>query len=348
MKFIKLLFLAISLFILAISSKALLGYWQYDEVAVDVAQMMLHQVSADDVRREVRKAIADDNPEEARMYMRLAGTFGYSIAPAEFEADLKRLETPLNIASRTVSNFATGFINGQAESGAGVAGAITSDFTVVGDARDLWEQYQLYAKKQPVDELVVTLAGLGVGLTAATVVTAGSTSPAKGGVSTFKVAAKGKRLTPAFQHFLLREGRMVFDYKAFMATAHSEKSWDGIKHAAVKAYNPQAIRTIEQTAEQANNIRKASSTGDAIHLLKYIDSGVDLARLERLSLKYGTETKGIMKFLGKSAIGTVKVLRKSIKLLISFLMVGFSSLASMFSLGGTLRHLFTIRPVSNG
>ncbi len=41
---------------------------------------------------------------------------------------------------------------------------MTSDFTVVGDARDLWEQYQLYAKGEPVNELIVTLAGVGVGL----------------------------------------------------------------------------------------------------------------------------------------------------------------------------------------
>lgn len=333
MKFWNFSMLLVSVLLLAGSIRSLLDYWQYDELAPDVAQMLLHQVSAEDVSQQVRESIAKDNPDEARMYLRLAQTFGYAINPAAFEPELQRLESPLNVARRTVNDFAGGFIDGQAESGAGVAGAITSDFTVVGDVRDLWEQYQLYAKGEAVNELIVTLAGVGVGLTAATVVSSGTAAPAKGGVSTTKLAARTGRLTPDFQKLLLKQGAAVFDYKAFMLAARAEKSLDGVTKAAAKAYNPQAVASIQRTAEQVNNLRKASSTSDAIHLLKYVDNGDDLARLEKLSLKYGAETKGIMKFLGKSAIGTVRILRKSAELLISAVAGLISFLASLFSLG---------------
>ena len=184
MKFWNILLLVFSLLLLVGSVKAVLDYWQYDEFAADIAQMMLHQVSEEDIRQQVREAITKDNPADARMYLRLARTFGYAIQPDEFEAEIAQLESPLNTALRTVNDFATGFLQGEAESGAGVAGALTSDFTVVGDARDLWEQYQLYAKGEPVNELIVTLAGIGVGLTAVTVASSGAATPAKGGVST--------------------------------------------------------------------------------------------------------------------------------------------------------------------
>jgi hypothetical protein len=337
MKFWNFTLLLISVLLLAGSIRSLLDYWQYDEVVPNVAQMMLHQVSADDVRQQVREAIANDNPGDARMYLRLARTFGYAVNPAEFEPELQKLESPLNVARRTVNDFAGGFVGGQAESGAGVAGAITSDFTVVGDVRDLWEQYQHYAKGEAVNELIVTLAGVGVGLTAATVVSSGTAAPAKGGVSTTKLAARMERLTPGFQKLLLKQGEAVFDYKTFMLAARAEKNVNGISKAAMKAYNPQAVAAIQQTAEQVNNLRKASSTADAIHLMKYVENGDDLARLEKLSLKYGTETKGIMKFLGKSAIGTVRVFRKSAELLISAAAGLVSFIATLFSLGGLLK-----------
>lgn len=333
MKIWNYLLLLVSVLLLAGSLKALLDYWQYDEIAADVAQMMLHQVSDEDVRQQVRDAIAHDNPADARMYLRLAGTFGYAVDPVEFEADIQRLESPLNTARRTANDFASGFMAGEAESGAGVAGALTSDFTVVGDARDLWEQYQLHAKGEPVNELIVTLSGVGLGLTAATIASAGASTPAKGGVSTAKLAARTGRLTPKFQKFLLKQGNDVFDYKAFLLAARAERNLDGVSKAAIRSYNPQAVQAIKQTAGRINNIRKASSTADVVHLLKYVDSGDDLVRLEKLGLKYGTETKGIMKLLGKGAIGSIRVLRKTAELFISLIAVFASFLATLVSLG---------------
>ena len=339
MNYWRLPLLLASLLLLAGGIKSLLDYWQYDELAPDVAQLMLHQVTVDEVRQNIREAIVADNPSDARMYLNLAQTFGYPISPVEFQADLARLESPLNTARRTVNDFTTGFVAGDAASGAGVAGAIASDFTVVGDVRDLWEQYQIHAKGGTINPLIVTLAGVGVGLTAATVASVGATTPVKGGVSTTKLAARSGRLTPNFQQLLLKQSSDVFNYKAFLLATRTERSMDGVGKAAVKAYNPQAMRALQGTAERVNNIRKASSTADALHVLKYVDNADDLVRLEKLSLKYGTETKGILKFLGKSAIGTVRVLRKSIELLVSGLLTLISFISSVLSLAGFRRPL---------
>ena len=328
------LLLVVSGALLIGSVKSLLGYWQYDELPADIPKLMLQQVNAGQVKVSIQEAIDNGQPEDARMYLQLAQTFGYNIDPAPYEQQLQALESPLNKAVRGAKDFANGFVDGKGESGAGVAGAVTSDFTVVGDVRDLWEQYQLYAKGQPVNELIVTLAGVGVGLTAATMASSGIAAPVKGGVSTTKVAARLGHITPDFQKVLLKQGTNVFDYKAFMNIAQAEKSMDGIRKAAVRAYNPNALRALGQTAEQVNNMRKASSTADTVRLLRYVDNGDDLVRMEKLTVRYGAQTKGIMKFLGKSAIGTMRVLHKSMELLVSAIASALSMLSSLVSLRG--------------
>lgn len=337
MKRWNLLVLFVSLLLFMGSLRAVLDHWQYDDIAVDVAQMMLHQVTAADIEASVRQAIAEDNPADARMYLRLATRFGYAIDAAVFEEELQALESPLQTARRNATDFAGGFFRGNADSDAGIAGAVTADFTVVGDVRDLWRQYQLYSRDEPVNELIVVLSGIGVGLTAATVASAGAASPFKGGVSTAKLAARSQRLTPQFQAWLLRQGRQVFDHKAFLHTARSENTLDGIRRAATKAYRPAAARVIKNTAMRVNGIRKATSTSDAIRLLKYVENSDDLIRLEKLALKYGAETRGVMKLLGKGAIGTVRILRRSWGLIISTIALLLSFIAFLTALINTKR-----------
>lgn len=330
--------------ILAGSLYAVLKHWQYDFIDPNIAQMMKQDVNDAQVKQLIEQAIQDNNPEDARMYLSIAKTFGYAIKPEDYAAQLAELDSPYNQAKRTLNDFTTGFIDGKGESGVGVAGAITSDFTVVGDVRDLWEQYQLYAQGKPVNELIVALAGVGVGLTAATIVSAGSASPAKGGVSTAKLATRAGNLTPGFQKVLIKQAGDVFDYKSFLVVAKAEKSMDGIRSAAVRAYNPAALKSLQNTTDSLNTIRKSSSTADAIHMMKYVDNADDLVQLEKITVKYGSQTKGIVKVLGKGALRSVKVLRKTTELmigLIASLISGLASLVSTYNLIRTSKRALT-------
>jgi hypothetical protein len=330
--------------ILAGSLYAVLKHWQYDFIDPNIVQMMKQDVTDAQVKQLIEQAIKDNNPEDARMYLSIAQTFGYAIKPDDYAAQLAALDSPYNQAKRTLNDFTTGFIDGKGESGVGVAGAITSDFTVVGDARDLWEQYQLYAQGKPVNELVVALAGVGVGLTAATIVSAGSASPVKGGVSTAKLASRAGHITPSFQKVLMKQAGNVFDYKSFLVVANAEKSMDGISKAAIKAYNPAALKSLQTTADSLNTIRKSSSTADAVHMLKYVDNADDLVQLEKITVKYGSQTKGIVKVLGKGALRSVKVLRRTTELMISLiasLISGFASLISTYNLIRSSKRAFS-------
>ncbi len=331
---LRLFLFAISFALLVSSMTAVLDYWQYDDVMQDVATLMADEVTAESLAVRVELSIDNDRPEDARMYLAIADTFGYTLDPGRFLPRIKALETPWHVARRRFADFASGFLEGEAETASGIAGAVTADFTVIGDARDLYEQYDIHQRGGNVNELIVTLAGVGIGLTAATVMTSGSVAPVKGGASALKLASRTGKLTPRLQRILLRQGKDVFDYRAFLLAARSEKSLDNIRQAAVKAYNPRALKALGETTERVNNIRKSSSLADTVDMLRYVETTDDLRRLEKVSLKYGTETKGILRLLGKGVIGTVRVLRNATEILVGLVATLLSVVATVLSMSG--------------
>ncbi|HMT94791.1 hypothetical protein [uncultured Thiothrix sp.] len=279
--------------LLVYSLTAVFKYWDFTEAPVDIAVLMTKTVKPADLEAQVEASIQSDNPEDARMYLSLAKTFGYSLDVARFIPQIEALETPWQVTRRQATQFANGFIDGSGETGAGIAGAVTADFTVIGDARDLYEQYQNLQAGKDVNELMTALAGVGVGLTALTVLSSGTAAPIKTGSSTLKLATRANRLSPKMQSVLLKQATDLFDYKAFLLATRGEKNLDNLRQAAMKAYNPKALKALSETAEQVNSIRKSTSLVDTLDILRYAESADDLRHLEKLSVKYGTETKGI-------------------------------------------------------
>ena len=317
---------------LVFSLKNTLDYWQYDETPVDIPTLFKQQVTSATIEQKINEAIAADKPDEARMYLNIARSFQYPIDAQKFLPRINAIDTPLHQATRTISDFASGFFEGGGDSAAGVAGGITSDFTVIGDVRDLYEQYKLYEGGQEVNELIVTLAGVGMGLTAATVASSGSVGPVKAGSSALKMATRAGKITPKFQKALVSQGKSVFDYKAFLWAVRGEKDLDKLRQVALRAYNPQALQALSETAGQVNNIRKATSLNDTVDLLSYVENFDDLRRIEKVSTTYGKQTKGIFRLLGRGAIGSARLLRRSIDLWIALAATLVSGIATVFSL----------------
>lgn len=318
--------------LLVASLMAVFKYWEFDYLPVNVAALMTKTVKPAELEAHIETAIQNDNPDEARLYLNLAQIFGYSVNAAQFLPRIEALETPWQVARRQTEQFADGFIEGSAETSAGVAGAVTADFTVIGDARDLYEQYQNLQAGKEVNELITALAGVGVGLTAITVLSSGSAAPLKTGASTLKMATRANKLSPKMQAVLIQQATALVDYKALLLATRGEKNLDRLRQAAVKAYNPKALEALSETAQQVNSIRKSTSLVATLEILRYADSVDDLRRLEKLSLKYGAETKGILKLLGKSAIGTVRVFRHATELVIAALASFIALLASLIAL----------------
>jgi len=309
---LRLIFLIISLSALAISLMQLAEHWEYEEVPAIAHNLMITTVSAQELHKNIIDAIEQGQFDDARMYIDIAKENGYSLYYDQYQQQLLENDTRAREIKDGVGNFVKGFASGKGSTGAGVAGAIAADFTVIGDARDLHTEYTHYQKNEPVDELVATLSGVGVGLTALTIGSAGAAAPAKTGVSIVKMAKKTSRLTLPFQKQILRLAAKVFDWSGFIKAAKSSKGMKNVLRAAKKAYHPKALKPLEKVAGQVGNIKKASSVADTLHLLKYVETTDDLRRVEKLTLKHGVNAKGYLKLLGKGMLRGGKIIKKTV------------------------------------
>lgn len=316
------LFLSFSTLVLSIFS--VLKHWDYKETFVDIDKQLKMQVSDQDIIKEIEAAILNSEFDDAKMYLDIAKSNAYNVDYQKYSLIIKKRDTDFNRIKTKVTDFAEGFINGDGNNMSGVAGSISADFTIVGDVRDLHKEYTNYEQGKPVNELIVALSGAGIGLTALTVGSLGSAAPAKAGTSVIKLAAKTQKITLRFQKHLIKLGQNIFDWPLFTRMAKQGKGISNLRRAAKQAYHPEAMKPLQEIANNVNSIRKSSSITDTIHLFKYVDTATDLRRLEKVSLKYGTKTKGLFKLLGKTALGTVRVLRRTAGLLYSL----FSSLIS--------------------
>ena len=323
-----LFYLSLGTFVLSLYQ--IFQHWDYQETLVDISKELQARVSSSDLELEIQSAIERSDFDDARMYLKIAESNNYSVDHKKYQQQLVEKDTQFKRLVNNASNFANGFIKGDSGNLAGVAGAVSADFTVVGDARDLNKEYLKYQQGKEVNELIVVLSGAGIGLTALTVGSLGSTAPVKAGTSMIKLAVKSQRLTRGFQKQLLRQGRKVFDWPVFTRLAKQDKSINNIRRAAKQAYHPEAIKPLKTIATQVNSIRKSSSATDTLHLLKYVEKSDDLRYLEKITVKYGSQTKGLFKLLGKGALRTVRVLRKTTALLLSIIssvISGFLSIA---------------------
>ena len=329
-KFFKLLLLLLSTSIFVVSVAQIGQHWNYEETMSDISQQLKQKITHSDLSKQIQDSINESEFNDARNYLQIAKDHQIEIDYIHFETQLKQLDKPLKRVVKNASDFAEGFIKGNSENLAGVAGAVSADFTVIGDVRDLHKEYVNHQEGKPINELIVVLSGAGIGLTALTVGSLGAAAPAKTGASTIKLAVKSQRLTGRFQKQILKLGRKIFDWPAFTRMVKQDKSINNMHRAVKQAYHPKAMKPLQAIATQVNSIRKSSSTADTLYLLKYVDNTNDLWRLEKVTIKHGTKTKGLFKLLGKGVIRTTKVLKRTTELLLSILSSLVSGLFSLF------------------
>ncbi|MCK5917287.1 MAG: hypothetical protein KAG34_02625 [Cocleimonas sp.] len=314
------------------SLKQLAGHWEYEEAPADTHQLMTSHISAQVLHKNITTAINNGHFDDARMYISIGKQHGYGLYYEQYQQQLREQDTNGRRIKDNVGNFVGGFVSGKGSSGAGVAGAIAADFTVVGDVRDLHTEYTHYQKKEPVDELVATLSGVGIGLTALAIGTAGSAAPAKAGVSLVKMAKKTRQLTPPFQKQLLRMAGNVFDWNGFLKATQKGKGMKSVVRSAKKAYHPKAVRPLEKMAGQVSKIHKSSSVADTLHMMKYVESTKDLRHLAKVTAKHGKNTKGYLALLGKGVLRGGKIIKKTVGFFIGLLSTLVSFLFSVLFL----------------
>jgi len=299
------------IFILPIIAFALfLGLEQniyQQKIEPDIDKELRQKASKEFIQQHILDAIQNKEYEEAKSFIELAKMINIPIDP-EVKEILKDETTGVKGYLNKSEDFFKGFLSGKSNNGASLAGSITSDFTIVGDVRDIYKEGGNYLNNQKYDKFILSLSLIGVGLTGATVISLGSSTIAKTGVSILKTAKKSKVLTKGFTKTISKKLDQSVDLKVLKNIDFSSLS--NIKNSSKLFTKSINLKPIESLFKDLNKLKKNSSTIDSIKILKYIDSEKDLAKAVKITEKYQQSSLAVFKTLGKGVFRGAKYVVK--------------------------------------
>ncbi|MFG1180362.1 hypothetical protein [Xanthobacter versatilis] len=270
-----------------------------------LADLGLAGFTADDARRSIAAALAEDDAALAASFLALADARGLPIPP-ELRAQVTEATGALSETLRSAKAFGLGFITGEPRDLSGLAGAATSDLMVWGDIRDAGREGLKLARGEEADELILGLSAVGIAVTAGTYATVGASLPVRIGISLVKVAKRTGHLSAALARSLTRAVRESVDFATLRRLAAAPASVDA---ASVKgAVRTQRLTDLTRMLDDAARIEAKAGTRAALEGLKVADSGRDLSRVARLAEAKGAQTLAIVKTLGRGAIAITSAL----------------------------------------
>ncbi|MGV8939176.1 MAG: hypothetical protein ACOH2J_18820 [Allorhizobium sp.] len=271
---------------------------------VRLAQYRLYTADTGRFVTEIEQAIDNQDYAYAEELYDLGLRYGHDLPP-----DLKE-RAQANFARRAYasgSRALRGFVFGSVDSGEEIAGSVTSDLVGVGDLRDFSVQGYNYMAGNDYDPLLLGLATVGLGLSAATYGSVGMTAAPDAGLSMFKNAYRARKLSRPLTAYLAKSTEKLVDtgvLKAELKSAAGE-GLSGIgrmRQAAAKSVDRQAAKSLMNDAEVLGDIGKTGGAKGAMAALALADGPKDLRKLQRVSKAFGGESHAVLKFLGRAVL----------------------------------------------
>ena len=242
------------------------------------------------VQREIGGALAANDADLAQSFADLAADRHVALDPSLVEK-VKAATAEAATTRHKAQSFARGFITGEPDDMAALAGTTIGDLFVFGDIRDALREGTRLAMGQKADELVLGLASAGIAITAAAYVTFGAAAPARAGLTLMKVARKTGSLGNELAGSL---GRMVRQ-AGFSEPAVAAR----VGRDAVKVERAGGLLNF---ARDVGRVEKAAGGRAAFDGLKIAKEPGDMTRVARLAEKEGSRTRAILKIAGRGAI----------------------------------------------
>lgn len=295
-------FLSSGIFLIPPAADAwrILRRWDDPAVAADI---QLAGLLPADYAREAERALAEDDPELAGSILALAEERHVALPP-ELQP---RVTEALAARPGVIGQVWNGAVYGEGDTAAGLAAAVTTDFMVIGDLRDLVREGLAYPDYDPI---VVALAAAGVGLTAATAPSAGTAIPLKLGASVLKLARRTGKLGLALGDDLLRLARRAVDPDALEATLRAGRrlDWPAARLEAQAILRAPIRAELMRTGEAVGAIAAARGPRAALDTLKAAESTAEVTRLARVAEKLRGGYRGALRLaprLGKVVARTI-------------------------------------------
>ena len=296
--------LLIIIFILSISIY-ITSFMQEEKVDIDT--QLKQKATPDYINGLITKSLANDDIETAMMYKNLTQFLHIQVEQNLLDK-LKEENSTYKQLTRNTKNFFDGFVSGDYDNSSKLIGKVASDFTVVGDARDIYNEGNKLYNNEDYDKTTLGLSAIGIGLTASTFFTFGSTAPAKVGVSLLKVAKTSGNISKKLLKVISSKVNNSVDFGKLKTINFSSLS--GVKKSKDIIKSSINIKPIKKILDYIQVISKNTSNLDTIKLLKYADNEKDIATIAKLSKKYKANTLAVFKVLGKGVLKGAKIITK--------------------------------------
>jgi len=243
-----------------------------DDPVATADQALAATFDRDSAEREIRSALAAGDLDLAQSFVDLAAERNVPIDPA-LPAQVTQTETDQHTLGNTAGRFTHGLWTGEPTDFASLAGTAFGDLFVFGDIRDAAREGTRYLTGHQYDPWILSLAGAGIAITAATYASFGATAPERVGASLVKAARRTGRLNPALAVRVVRE--------------------------AVKV---EGAGDLVGLAQNTGRIEAKAGSQAALDSLAIAQEPQDASRLARLAAAKGGKTRAIVKLLGRAAI----------------------------------------------
>jgi hypothetical protein len=296
------------------------------------------------IDREIQAALAQGDADLAQSFVDVADAQNLPVS-----ADLLVKVTDAVAEQRSVAHlagrFASGFVTGEADDLASLSGTVTGDLFTFGDIRDMAREGRRYALGEQADRLVLGLAAVGLAITAGTYASVGTVSPARAGLSLFKGARKSARLSEGLAHWARRSTADVIDTDGLRrAVSNVSVTRPGESLGALKA----AVRTekaglLVAAVKDVGRVGEKAGARAALDVVKVADNPKELAKAAKLAESKGSQTRALLKVLGRGALLLAAGAFNLASWLLSALLFLFGILASIKSLTERITHRLWLR-----
>ncbi|MGN6284641.1 MAG: hypothetical protein ACTHM2_05775 [Afipia sp.] len=255
------------------------------------------------LERNIVAALEAGDSDLARSFADLADRKGIAVSPEVTERVVAATANE-RAPSHVARNFITGFVTGEVTDGASLSGTVAGDLSVFGDIRDMVREGKRLATGEEADRLVLGLASIGLAVTAATYVSAGGAAPVRAGLTMVKDARKVGRLGAGLTEWAGRSARAVVDGPA-LRTAVTNASLTHPRQtvtALKAAFRAEKAGALVRLAKDVGRVGEKAGTRGALDVLRISDGPKDVARAARLAGKKGSQTRAIIKILGRGAL----------------------------------------------
>jgi len=286
----------------------------------EIRQELQLATPGDTLDARTRAALEAGDIDGAIQYADLAETLGKPVSPQTLEA-LEEAQGTVATVLRSAGEFAGAYITGRADTAAGLAGAVVSDLTVVGDVRDIISEGGKAAVGEEYSRFLLTLAAIGLAAEGATIATGGTSLVAQAAISVLKVAKRTGNLTVEFTERLVRLARAS-------ATGPVEVASAGRAVPDVPGAVPGAAGTLTRTAARAelgvalsavNTAARNAGPANAVRMMRSVRTTEDARELATFTSRFGRNSRVVFELTGKASLRAFRVALRGLRLLWAFL-----------------------------